>query len=115
MVFERVKFERKDRDDNGNNIGKRESSGVFGDYMSNGIGSVVMSVVESRRGVFRRSEERVEGMEESRVVGREVGVRVFDEDIWGKGGVGLNVGVFVDNILGDDLKERFGELGDIVF
>lgn len=79
-VLERVKPERKDRDDNGNNIGKRESSGVLGDHTSNGTGSVVTSVVESRRGVLRRSEERVEGMEESRVVGREVGVRVLDED-----------------------------------
>lgn len=69
-VLERVEPKRKDRDDNGDNIGKRESSGVFGDHTSNGTRSVVTSIVESRRGVLRRSEERVEGMEESGVVGR---------------------------------------------
>lgn len=102
-VLERVEPERKDRDDNGNDIGKRESSGVLCDHTSNGAGSIVTGVVESRRGMLRRSEERVEGMEESGVMGREIGVGVLDEDTRSKGGIGSDVGVLVNNPSGNDL------------
>lgn len=53
--------------------------------------------------MLRRSEERVKGMKESRVMGREIGVRVLDEDTRSKGGIGSDVGVFVNNPSGNDL------------
>lgn len=102
-VLERVEPERKDRDNNGNDIGKRESSSVLCDHTCNGASSIVTSVVESRRGMLRRSEERVEGMEESRVMGRDIGVRVLDEDTRSKGRIGSDVGVLVNNPSGNDL------------